>query len=105
MISIGVASLDILLSRSARSLLQSLAAIIAASERVARQARLGVIRELSTTETASYSLMIARIVGVSDSEPFQSAAIRGYRGSRKTLNTIQEQNKLQNGETRMACET
>eukprot|EP00965_Chrysotila_dentata_P040500 1343348-Pleurochrysis_carterae.AAC.1 len=30
--------------------------------------------------------MTARTVGVSDSEPFQSAAIQGYRGSRKNLN-------------------
>ena len=35
----------------------------------------------------------------------QSAAIQGYRGSQKTLENIQYQNKMQNGETRMACET
>eukprot|EP00965_Chrysotila_dentata_P104271 3443467-Pleurochrysis_carterae.AAC.1 len=47
-----------------------------AATMVARQASVGVKRELSTTETASYSLMTARTVGVSDSQPFQLAAIR-----------------------------
>eukprot|EP00965_Chrysotila_dentata_P055746 1848786-Pleurochrysis_carterae.AAC.1 len=44
----------------------------------------GVIRELSTPETASYSQMTCRTVRVSGSEPFQSAAICGYRGISKT---------------------
>eukprot|EP00965_Chrysotila_dentata_P096544 3190286-Pleurochrysis_carterae.AAC.1 len=76
-----------------------------AATTVTRQARVGVNGELSTTRTASYSLVTARTVGVSDSESFQSTAIRGYRETRKTSKTLQEQNKMQNGETRMACET
>eukprot|EP00965_Chrysotila_dentata_P066042 2186507-Pleurochrysis_carterae.AAC.1 len=35
--------------------------------------------ELSTPETASYSHMTARTVRVSGTEPFQSAAMQGYR--------------------------
>eukprot|EP00965_Chrysotila_dentata_P249277 6208818-Pleurochrysis_carterae.AAC.4 len=50
-----------------------------AATTVARQASSGVIRELSATETASYSLMTARTVGISDSKPFQAAAIRGNK--------------------------
>ena len=76
-----------------------------AATTVARKASLGVIRELPTLETASYSLMTARTVRVSDSEAFQSAAIRGYWGSWKHLTRQKEQNKMQNGETRMAGET
>eukprot|EP00965_Chrysotila_dentata_P071984 2378198-Pleurochrysis_carterae.AAC.1 len=64
-----------------------------AATTVARQSSVGCKRELSTTETASYSLMTARTVRVSDSEPSQLAAMQGYRGSRKNLKTIQEQNK------------
>eukprot|EP00965_Chrysotila_dentata_P261724 6214352-Pleurochrysis_carterae.AAC.3 len=48
-----------------------------AATTVARQSSVGVRRELSTTERASYSLVTARTVGVSDSEPFQPAAIQG----------------------------
>eukprot|EP00965_Chrysotila_dentata_P149066 4923629-Pleurochrysis_carterae.AAC.1 len=48
--------------------------------------------------------MTPRTVGVSDSMPFQSAAMQGRIGDLgKNLKTIQEQNKMQNGETRMDC--
>eukprot|EP00965_Chrysotila_dentata_P090228 2977820-Pleurochrysis_carterae.AAC.1 len=57
-----------------------------AATTVARhRAGLWVKRELLTTGTASYSLRTARNVGVFDSEPFRSATIQGYRGSRKNL--------------------
>eukprot|EP00965_Chrysotila_dentata_P190573 6173973-Pleurochrysis_carterae.AAC.3 len=51
---------------------------------VARQASLGITIELSTMKTASYSLMTARTVKVSGTEPFQSAAIRGIENLGKT---------------------
>eukprot|EP00965_Chrysotila_dentata_P236293 6201242-Pleurochrysis_carterae.AAC.3 len=48
--------------------------------------------------------MTARTVKVSDSEPFQSAAIRGVSGNLKHLkkHTSVKQN-AKNAETRMAC--
>eukprot|EP00965_Chrysotila_dentata_P181857 6003656-Pleurochrysis_carterae.AAC.1 len=72
-----------------------------AATTVARQASVGLQSELSTTKTASYSLMTARTVGVSNSDPFQSAAIRGYRGSRKNL--INHTRKQQRLELRRYC--
>eukprot|EP00965_Chrysotila_dentata_P002374 77303-Pleurochrysis_carterae.AAC.2 len=77
-----------------------------AATTVARQASTGFLTRAVHSKIASYALMTARTVGdgVSNLEPFQSAVIRWYRGSRKkTLKSIQERNKMQNGETRMAC--
>eukprot|EP00965_Chrysotila_dentata_P133771 4424284-Pleurochrysis_carterae.AAC.1 len=76
-----------------------------AATTVARKASTGVIRELSTSETASYSQMIARTIRVSGTEPFQSAAIRGYRGSQELEIAYECETKCQNAEARMACKT
>eukprot|EP00965_Chrysotila_dentata_P066783 2210845-Pleurochrysis_carterae.AAC.1 len=69
------------MSRS-RSLLQNLATKCSEwARRLQSHVRpvLGVVRELSTLETANYSQMTARNFRASGSKPFQSAAIRGVR--------------------------